>query len=168
MNGTRLEMGSISLSMFGTQRQSHVCSGNRKLHPRRSSRYRVMRLTPKGAHRTRVTTLAPAHAGGHALQSAPSSNRARARPTRTSKPFPMQYYVTLNGREFPLTLRESGAAGRWVLAGAQGTLDVEVVSPPEQGRPGLVLVDGSVYRVDRKSTRLNSSHSKQSRMPSSA
>ena len=32
----------------------------------------------------------------------------------------------------------------------------------------VVLLDGLVYAVDRKSTRLNSSHASKSRMPSSA
>ena len=59
----------------------------------------------------------------------------------------MQYYVTLNGHEFPLTPGAPAEAGRLRLQGPSGELDVEIVSHPGQGRPALVLVDGSVYRV---------------------
>jgi biotin carboxyl carrier protein len=59
----------------------------------------------------------------------------------------MLYYVTLNGREFPLTPRASGGPGRLRMLAASGELEVEVVSHPGEGRPGLVLVNGAVYRV---------------------
>jgi glutaconyl-CoA/methylmalonyl-CoA decarboxylase subunit gamma len=59
----------------------------------------------------------------------------------------MLYYISLNGREFPLTSSESSVAGRPRLAGAAGPLDVAVLSAAEGGRPALVVVDGAVYRV---------------------
>lgn len=58
----------------------------------------------------------------------------------------MQYYVTLNGREFPLTLLEAAAAGH-ALRGAERELGIELLTRCEGGRPALVLVDGVVHRV---------------------
>ena len=63
------------------------------------------------------------------------------------------------------------------LAGAVDTLAAAVALQPGQvGEPLLLSLDGRPVRsnagawvvADRKSTRLNSSHSQQSRMPSSA
>jgi biotin carboxyl carrier protein len=59
----------------------------------------------------------------------------------------MQYIVTLNGHEFPLTPGESSGPGRMRMQAPSGELEVEVVSHLGHGRPTLVLVDGSVYRV---------------------
>jgi len=59
----------------------------------------------------------------------------------------MQYYITLNGLEFPLASRASGGPGRLRMLAPSGELEVEVVSHPGHGRPALVLVNGSVYRV---------------------
>lgn len=59
----------------------------------------------------------------------------------------MLHYITLNGREFPLTSSERSLAGRSRLSGAAGPLEVEVLSPAAQGRPALIVVDGAVHRV---------------------
>jgi biotin carboxyl carrier protein len=59
----------------------------------------------------------------------------------------MLYYISLNGREFPLTSSESSLAGRPRLAGSAGPLEVELLSAAEGGRPALIVVDGAVYRV---------------------
>lgn len=59
----------------------------------------------------------------------------------------MLYYVSLNGREFALNLHHLAAAGSSRLEGPDGAIEVEVLSRPDSGRAALVLVDGSVYRV---------------------
>jgi biotin carboxyl carrier protein len=59
----------------------------------------------------------------------------------------MQYIVTLNGHEFPLTPGEPTGPGRVHMQTPSGELQVEVVSHLGHGRPALVLVDGAVYRV---------------------
>src|SRR5690606_8940432 len=59
----------------------------------------------------------------------------------------MLYYVNLDGREFPLTLRALSDTGPSQLESAGSELEVEVLSHPGSGRPALVLVDGAVYRV---------------------
>lgn len=89
----------------------------------------------------------------------------------------MQYFVTLEGREFPLTVSRSEAGDRRVLVGgsirsqsgskanAGGSseadvpatseaespvakiLETEILSPARQGRPALVSVGGHVFRV---------------------
>ena len=46
--------------------------------------------------------------------------------------------------------------------------DVEVVAEASSGEEALQLYENCRPDVDRKNTRLNSSHSQQSRMPSSA
>jgi glutaconyl-CoA/methylmalonyl-CoA decarboxylase subunit gamma len=59
----------------------------------------------------------------------------------------MLYYVSLDGREFPLTPSERSVAGRSRLKGAAGDIEVQILSHPAHGRPALILVDGAVYRV---------------------
>src|SRR6185295_10921936 len=70
----------------------------------------------------------------------------------------MHYFVTLNGREFPLRLeRAAGAAPRlWApsqLAApgapehAEHEIGVELLRPARQGRPALVRVAGRLFRI---------------------
>lgn len=59
----------------------------------------------------------------------------------------MQYYVTLNDREFLLGLLEPPTGGQQRARGAEGELEIEVLSHSVHGRPALVLVDGVVHRV---------------------
>lgn len=59
----------------------------------------------------------------------------------------MLHYISLNGHEFPLNLTHLAALGPSRLEGTSGEITVEVLSHPESGRPALLLVDGSVYRV---------------------
>jgi biotin carboxyl carrier protein len=59
----------------------------------------------------------------------------------------MLHYISLNGREFALNLHHLSTPGPARLEGPSGELAVEVLSHPDSGRPGLVLVDGCVYRV---------------------
>jgi biotin carboxyl carrier protein len=59
----------------------------------------------------------------------------------------MLYYIDLDGHEFPLTSTERSEGGRTRLAGAAGELELEVLFHTEQGRPGVILVDGTVHRV---------------------
>lgn len=77
----------------------------------------------------------------------------------------MRYFVTLNGREFPLRLvlpgADRGAAAARLLAApesaaaaepsktAERELNVELLRPARHGRPALVRVDGQVLRVLR-------------------
>ena len=59
----------------------------------------------------------------------------------------MQYYVSLNDREFPLALIAPLPGGQRRARGAAGELEIEVLSHSAHGRPALVLVDGVVHRV---------------------
>lgn len=65
----------------------------------------------------------------------------------------MRYFVTLNGREFPLSpSRPQGGDGFQVWAGDGSTgghepSRAEILSPGAMGRPALVRVDGRVFRV---------------------
>lgn len=59
----------------------------------------------------------------------------------------MLYYVSLDGREFPLTVLALADTGPSRLESAGAELEVEVLSHSGPGRPALVVVDGSVYRV---------------------
>ena len=59
----------------------------------------------------------------------------------------MQYYVSLNDQEFPLALVESSSGARRQAHGAEGALEIEILSQSVHGRPALVLVDGVVCRV---------------------
>ena len=59
----------------------------------------------------------------------------------------MLHYISLNGREFALTLHHLSTTGPTRLAGSTSELEVEVLSHPDSGRGAVVLVDGCVYRV---------------------
>jgi biotin carboxyl carrier protein len=59
----------------------------------------------------------------------------------------MQYFVSLNDREFSLGLSGSASAARCRARAGAGELEIEVLSQSEHGRPALVLVDGVVCRV---------------------
>ena len=66
-------------------------------------------------------------------------------------------------------IRRYAADGERQLLGICLGMQLLGASSPEDGTTaGLGLVDGIVERLDRKSTRLNSSHVSESRMPSSA
>lgn len=78
----------------------------------------------------------------------------------------MQYFVTLDGQEFPLFVGRADGSGRVRVGGSAGApsssktdaigstdrgapavFEAEVLSPPRQGRPALISVDGHVFRV---------------------
>lgn len=55
----------------------------------------------------------------------------------------MQYFVTLDGQEFPLTVGRNDGSGQTRVGGSEA----EILSPAKQGRPALISVDGHVFRV---------------------
>lgn len=71
----------------------------------------------------------------------------------------MRYFVTLNGREFPLRLERAAAGGAQLWAAAAGTaaagappaaeraLAAQLLRPAQHGRPALVQVEGRLFRV---------------------
>jgi biotin carboxyl carrier protein len=78
----------------------------------------------------------------------------------------MQYFVTLDGQEFPLTAGRVDRSGRVRVGGSAGAqsghetndvgspagstpmaFEAEVLSPAKHGRPALISVDGHVFRV---------------------
>ena len=84
----------------------------------------------------------------------------------------LKYYDSVSGTWKALL---AGAQGPQGPTGPQGTAGVVSItygsSPPATGNTtGSMWIDSveGVLYTDRKSTRLNSSHSQQSRMPSSA
>jgi biotin carboxyl carrier protein len=83
----------------------------------------------------------------------------------------MRYFVTLNGREFPLRLEQTAGAGPRLWAqplaaesslqrslpsepesGCERELAVESLRPARQGRPALVCVEGRLFRVLHEAT----------------
>ena len=61
----------------------------------------------------------------------------------------------------------SAVLGQDLWAMINGT-DAELIGQTVNTQPIMLAAGVAVYRADRKSTRLNSSHSSESRMPSSA
>jgi biotin carboxyl carrier protein len=62
----------------------------------------------------------------------------------------MRYFVTLEGQEFALTLRDDDAAGRGAIglgSDPTGAVQTEILSKGRPGRPALVRVDGQLFRV---------------------
>jgi biotin carboxyl carrier protein len=59
----------------------------------------------------------------------------------------MLHYISLNGREFPLNLHHLSPIGPSRLDGPSGEMTVEGLSHSDSGRPAVVRVDGSVYRI---------------------
>ena len=86
--------------------------------------------------------------------------RASAKLTQLASHFPCEVWMSRAGRR----VNAKSIMGVMMLAAAKGsTINIETSGEKEQE-----AMDAILALIDRKSTRLNSSHSDRSRMPSSA